>query len=231
MLTSYRYFAIFYPQRNIIRPNIAAIVIAVIWFVPMCIQIPWALYYTSGSYPGYRPDLTFCWPTWTQKFEKGFFLGIVFLTCYLIPLCFMCVCYSMIGIRVWRRNVSGIRGSQAEQNIQKSKVRVVRMLVSLTVIFTFSWLPLYTLNMRSLFGPLLTPDQLKVISMIQPFVQWLGSTNSAINPFIYCYFSKLFRRSILTLVKNICCWSKITRVYESTENGTQTEHKTVATEI
>ena len=94
------------------------------WFVPMCVQLPWALYYhyEEFHFANSQETMLICYPKFTSpEFESGFFLGVVFLTCYLAPLGFLSVCYSMIGLKVWKRNVSGIRGSQTERNIQRSK--------------------------------------------------------------------------------------------------------------
>ncbi len=133
----------------------------------------------------------------------------MFLTCYLVPLCFILTCYSLIGIKVWQRSVGGIRGSRTERNIQKAKVRVVRMLVVVAMFFMLSWLPLYSIRMRILFGPKMTENEREVVRVIIPIAQWLGSANSCINPFIYCYFSVQFRKGILALLKSKSCCKKI----------------------
>ena len=139
----------------------------------------------------------------SQAIEKGFFLSVMFLTCYLIPLCFICVCYSMIGFKVWQRNVTGLRGSQAERNIQRCKIRIVRMLLTVAVVFASFWIPLYAINMRIYFG---APIQNKsMLTIVMPLFQWLGSVTSAVNPFIYCYFSVQFRKYIFELLPEMCC--------------------------
>ena len=208
-----RFFAIFYPQRQFIRANGAVIIITVIWLVPMAIQLPWALYYSQVTYPHnkYQLPLTICYPRFPSKnLERGFFLGAMFIVCYLVPLSFICAFYSLIGLKVWQRNVQGIRGTKAERNIQRSKIRIVRMLVVVAAFFACSWLPLYSIRMRILFGPQLEWDEKKVLMVLQPIAQWLGSANSCVNPFIYCYFSEQFRKGIMALLKSRSCCSKFT---------------------
>lgn len=200
-----RYFAIFYPQRTIIKPEYAAVIISIIWFIPMGIQIPWAVYFQRIEW---RPNaqtssIYLCTAIWTSKvIEKTFFLGIVFLTCYLAPLCFITICYSLIGIKVWKRNVAGIRGTKTERNINRSKIRVVRMLIVVAAVFAFSWLPLYCVRMRIIFGPPVEETEKKIIRIVVPLAQWLGSFNSCVNPLIYCYFSEQFRKGILAVLKS-----------------------------
>ena len=137
-------------------------------------------------------------------------MGVVFLTCYLIPLLFIAVFYLLIGIRVWKRKVAGMRGTRAERNINRSKIKIVRMLMVVFIIFALSWLPLYSLNLRTLFGPQAGSSE-KVIMRryLMPLVQWLGAANSCVNPFIYCYFSANFRKSIVAVIKSRSCCGRI----------------------
>ena len=188
----------------------AMIIISVIWLVPVCIQTPWALFYVQREYEHLMRVV--CLPDFpTKQFERGFFLGVVFLTCYLLPLCLICICYVMVGIKVWKRSVSGIKGTQTEKNIQRSKIRIVRMLITVTVVFAMAWLPLYSIRMRILFGPpMVGMERSIVLQTIVPIAQWLGSATSAVNPVIYCYFSEQFRKSIAAIFKSKSCCSRIT---------------------
>lgn len=179
----------------------------------MCIQVPWALFYNQIEYRTLTAEgvAIICLPQFpTKDFERGFFLGVVFLTCYLVPLFFISVCYSMIGIKVWKRNVSGIRGTKAERNIQRSKIRIVRMLIVVAVFFALSWLALYSIRMRILYGSRLAGAEKKIIqNILFPLAQWFGAANSCVNPFVYCYFSEQFRKGFLALLSNDSCCRKI----------------------
>ena len=125
-----RYLAIFCPQRKIITSQRALIIILVLWLVPMVLQIPWAVYYEQRTFKDQVSQKTVCFPNYpSTDIERGFFLGVVFLTCYVLPLCFISIFYTLIGLKVWRRNVSGIRGSKTKRNIQKQKIRILRMLI------------------------------------------------------------------------------------------------------
>ncbi|ELU16809.1 hypothetical protein CAPTEDRAFT_225192 [Capitella teleta] len=208
-----RYLAIFYPHANIIRPNTAAILIAIIWLVPVCIQVPWAVFYRLEQFP--VPDTEhihrICYAKFPSKqIEKGFFVGGVFLTCYIAPLCVIIIFYSLIGVRVWRRTVSGIKGSKAERNINRAKIRVVRMLIVVAVVFAFFWMPLYATRIHVMFAPKMEEEQLSLVkNTIVPIAQWLGAATSCVNPFIYCYFSLQFRKSIVAMLKNGTCCGRI----------------------
>ena len=129
----------------------------------------------------------------------AFFLAcvtIVFLTCYLLPLACISVFYALIGARVWRRRVGHLAvQSRAAANIRRSKTRLLRMLVTVVVLFAASWLPLYAINLRRMFAdpPGAGSVEKRVLERyVGPLAQWLGASNSCINPFVYCYFSHGF---------------------------------------
>jgi len=114
-----------------------------------------------------------------------FFVNIVR---YIVLFCEYC--------QVYRRRVSGLRrGSRAEQNITRTKTKILRMLVVVFVTFTLSWLPLYSVGLRLLFGldSMSATEKTVLKKYIIPVAQWLGASNSCVNPIIYCYFSSSFR--------------------------------------
>ena len=207
-----RYLAIFYPQTSRISPRTACIMIAIIWLVPMCIFIPWLVVYVEKVFIVQGFPYVQCTAEWSSMdIRKMYILGAVFLTCYLIPLLFIAVFYLLIGIKVWKRNVRGIRGSRAERNINRSKIRILRMLIVVFVMFALSWLPLYAIELRILFGtPPLLSEKILLKNYLLPIAQWLGASNSCVNPFIYCYFSTNFRGSIVQIFRSRTCCGKIT---------------------
>jgi len=76
--------------------------------------------------------------------------------------------------------------------------------------FSLSWLPLYVVGLRLLFS---APDGMSAAERrtlkkyVLPVAQWLGASNSAVNPFIYCYFSVSFRSA----VRQVLCAAPQTR--------------------
>ncbi|XP_056308744.1 neuropeptide FF receptor 2-like, partial [Danio aesculapii] len=68
--------------------------------------------------------------------------------------------------------------------------QIARMVAALVLLFALSWLPMYVTDIwldRELRHP---PDWLL---QTRPFAQWLGLTNSSLNPFCYCFIGDLHR--------------------------------------
>ena len=195
----------------------ARLIILGIWLVAGVIMTPWAIYYQQIAYTS---SIYVCNQVWPSKdLERGYFLGAIFLTCYTIPLVFISVFYTLISCRVWNRNAPGVVSSS--QVIHKSKVKVLKMMIVVVILFAFSWLPLYAVNVRLYFGPPLleTSTEFHLLSqIIMPVAQWLGASNSCVNPIIYCFFSNKFRKGFKDLCVQ-CCHSGGSYPYSNRNNS------------
>ncbi|KAJ8318681.1 hypothetical protein KUTeg_003772 [Tegillarca granosa] len=76
------------------------------------------------------------------------------------------------------------------------------MLAVVVVMFAFSWLPLYVVNFSTIVLEM-DNDSNGINKVIVPLAQWLGSSNSGMNPIIYCFFCKKFRKGFKDLLT--CC--------------------------
>jgi len=140
----------------------ARIIILVIWLFASCIISPWAVYYQQdtsywGSASTPRTPQYICLQKWPSKsLESAYFLVAIFFMCYTIPLVCISVCYAFIGRRVCHREAPGVDETESRGVVYKSKVKVVKMLVIVVVLFALTWLPLYIVNVWLLFGTM--PD-------------------------------------------------------------------------
>ena len=148
------------------------------------------------------------WPT--EDSANIYFVVAHLLMCYLLPLTLISVCYLLIWRRVCRRTLPGEphpHGGLVDLMMHRSKVKVIKMLLVVVVSFALSWLPLYVLVTRIKFGGS-SPSETEetVIHSLLPLAQWLGASNSCVNPILYAFFNRRFRvgfRAILT--SRSCC--------------------------
>lgn len=97
------------------------------------------------------------------------------------------------------------RQEQARINSSDAKLlakrRVIRMLVVVVVLFFVCWLPLYVANTWKAFDP---PSAHRALSgMPISFIHLLSYTSSCVNPFIYCFMNKRFRKAFASTFT--CC--------------------------
>ncbi|KAL8563919.1 hypothetical protein ACOMHN_059349 [Nucella lapillus] len=196
-----RYLAICHVLKIRMTMRMARIILGVVWVVATTIMVPWAVFYQQQTFKLPDQSIPICIQAWPNSRQAGeFFLGAIFLFCYAIPLSFIVCCYFLIGWRVWNRDAPGITTERGV--IQKSKIRVVKMLAVVVLLFALSWLPLYVVNLIVyFFNPGDQTPELRIIhDSVIPVAQWLGTSNSCMNPLVYCLFSKRIRERIRLMV-------------------------------
>ena len=115
-----------------------------------------------------------------------------------------------------RRDAPGIQAT-GRLVVYKSKVKVLKMLAVIVFLFALSWLPLYAVFLRLYFGGDVSPEARETIfSIILPISQWLGSSNSGVNPIIYCFFSKKYRHGFKHILN--CRFRRLPLVRQNTTN-------------
>lgn len=215
--------ATFHPLTSKMTSRSAAVVIGILWSVPALLFVPWVFVYRQVVFTVGPYRLIACHQSWNdQRHRLAFTVAVVFFTCYLLPLILIGIFCLMIGIRVWQRRVRGIAaGSRTDVRMNRSKSRVLVMLAVVFAVFAVSWLPLYCANFYVLVrGADLTIGQKQALKhYFVPVAQWLGASNSCVNPFIYCCFSQNFRRCFAEIVSNLRRWR--------TSNGTSKSVKSI----
>lgn len=209
--------------------KVARLVILFIWLFAVVVMFPWLIFYRQHDVSTSLQTMFICGQFWPKvSLMKGYFLGVIFLTCYTTPLLLISLFYGLISCRVWNRDSAGGVGAlgattttiAASSIIYRSKVKVLKMLMVVVVLFAFSWLPLYGVHMRLYFGrPMVDGgEEFDVFTRtIVPIAQWLGSSNSCVNPIVYCLFSKKYRLGITRIV--CCCASPSTTTTIGTFSG------------
>lgn len=188
-----------------ISKQMCKITIFIIWIVAFSIMIPWAIYFQLIIYSTKYQTFPLCYENWpSEANKKYYFLGAIFLCCYSVPLVLIVACYLLIGVRVWRRRAPGEKNSSLGV-VHKSKVKAVKMLAIVVVLFAFSWLPLYVIRLTNFYGGSSDKSVERIVNeIINPIAQWLGSSNSGMNPIIYCFFSTRYRSGFKDAITSCC---------------------------
>ncbi|XP_067144390.1 neuropeptide SIFamide receptor-like [Centruroides vittatus] len=203
-----RFLAICYPLKWQLTRRSARKMIIVIWIFSLLITLPWAIYFRQSPIHSSAPDIQICSEIWPHyQSERLYFLIANLCLSYILPLCLITACYVAIWCRVWNRSIPGEAKAANKDIVQRSKLKVVKMMLVVVVIFILSWLPLYIIFARIKLGGPIDEDswQEKVILIAAPIAQWLGASNSCINPVLYAYFNHKFRRGFVAIIKSRRC--------------------------
>jgi hypothetical protein len=203
----HRFLAIWYPLKCQITKRRARILILIIWMIALTTTIPWALFFDLVSIFHNNPDIQLCLEVWPPGLDGDlYFLLANLLLCYVMPTIMISLCYILIWVRVARRHIpSDTKDAQIERMQQKSKVKVVKMLVAVVILFVLSWLPLYAIFARIKLGGDLSEWEEEILPIATPIAQWLGASNSCINPVLYAFFNKKYRRGFMAILKSRKC--------------------------
>lgn len=192
------------------------LLILLIWFVALLTTLPWLFTFQITLFPE-TGLLPYCHETWNNKIlEKIYYIVVHVLICYIVPLILIIIFNSIIWQSVVDRQNPQSHNTTANTNVQHmhrvTRLRVFKMLASLTLAFFLCWLPLYVIMTRiKFFGDLnQAPEwEQELIHILVPISQLLGSCNSCVNPVLYAWLNKKFRETLKSLLPsfpfNWCC--------------------------
>lgn len=138
--------------------------------------------------------------TWDPPFDEAkaprdYTIALFFLL-YALPLTVIASLYSVIMMKLWRRQAPGQELSSNQENKDKTNRKVLKMLVTVVIVFALSWLPLYV-RMFVMFAE--SVRYICGLPYAMDFVTlYLGHANSAVNPYIYVIFNENYRRGFRT---------------------------------
>ena len=186
-----RYFAVFFPLKMGTTKSLSTLTIVIIWLVSTVTASP--MLYAMRVIE--KPDGTLhCIEDWTPAFDSKkshrnytiFLLTIL----YAIPLVAVTMLYTAVVRKVWKRQVPGNITAPNQSVELVTKKRVLRMLITIVIVFGLCWLPYYTyLALLSIIHGC-PPEYVSFLGL------FLGHANSAINPCIYAIFNKECRASL-----------------------------------
>lgn len=113
---------------------------------------------------------------------------------YCLPVTFNLTISFLTSRRLWGGKKSTFsdldpRSQALHTSRLKTRQKIAKMVVCLVLLFAVSWLPLYLVD-------LWIDCQHQPASWLlqtRPFAQWLGLTNSSLNPICYCFIGDLYR--------------------------------------
>lgn len=212
----FRFLAIWWPLKCQITKKRAKTIILCIWFVALTTTVPWALYFDLVVIFSDVPSIQLCIEVWPEPTNGSlYFLTANLFFCYIFPMILITMCYVLIYIKVWKRDIpTDTKDAQMKNMQQKSKVKVIKMLIAVVILFVISWLPLYAIFARIKLGGEIEPWEEEILPIATPVAQWLGASNSCINPVLYAFFNKKYRKGFVAIIKSRRCCGRL-RYYET----------------
>ncbi|XP_078105774.1 neuropeptide FF receptor 1 like 2 [Sander vitreus] len=224
-----RFRCIVYPLQPKPTVLVAKAAIVLIWVLAVVIMCPTAVALTMEEVPfhymvynddfNHTSPLYTCYENFANPQMRKVYTAVLFVLIYLVPLTVITLMYGSIGGKLCSSVVANIEPKLANARVQvggrragqpmisQKKIKVIKMLILVALLFMLSWLPLWTLMMMADYAGF-DRDQLDLLtSYIFPFAHWLAFSNSSVNPIIYGYYNENFRRGFQAVCKSrpFCC--------------------------
>ena len=117
---------------------------------------------------------------------------------YVLPITIVSIVYAKISDKLQKRLIRRQRLTQLECQ-QKRQLNLIRrthtMLVSVSLVFGLSWLPLNLLNVISDFNPLFSHDD-QLFRIIFAICHLIGCSSACSNPILYGFLNENFRKEM-----------------------------------
>lgn len=228
LIIPFRFRCVVYPFQPKLTLLVAKVTIAMIWVLALVIMCPSAVTLTvehvkhhfmvhnldyNHTYP-----LLSCFENWADPHMRKVYTTVLFAHIYLIPLTVITLMYGRVGIKLYTTSVMSGNEQQdshegqntARPLISHKKIKVIKMLIVVGILFMLSWLPLWILMLLTDYGGL-EQEELEFLSgYVFPFAHWLAFSNSSVNPIIYGYYNENFKRGFQAMCRahswRCCCW-------------------------
>ncbi|XP_066405462.1 neuropeptide FF receptor 2 isoform X2 [Molothrus aeneus] len=211
-----RFRCIVHPFKPKLTVPAAVATIAVIWALAVAIMCPSAallrlrqekrFQLLLGTDNATRP-VFWCREEWPEPAMRKAYTTVLFANIYLAPLALIALLYARIGVSLCHAAVpaAGKRGREQQRGAWRRKRKAIHTLVLVTLLFALSWLPLWSLMLLSDYGSL-SDVQLRLINVyIYPLAHWLAFSNSSVNPIIYGFCNRSFRRGFQAALRLQLC--------------------------
>ena len=203
-----RFYAIFFPlkERFFRKPKVLS---AIIWILSSVLMIPYVVMCQVRHHPS--DNVHYCEQVWPWADQNDFTLKetyrvlrrfhiCVFVMIYALPLFLTIVVYLLICRKLWLRKIPGNVTDSNRTTAEKSKRKVVRLLVVICVVFALCWFPVYVNH----YFWYVQHDQAHRLPVEVQFVfNWLAHAKSALNPCLYILLNEKFRIEISAILA--CC--------------------------
>ncbi|XP_020905365.1 thyrotropin-releasing hormone receptor-like [Exaiptasia diaphana] len=146
----------------------------------------------------YDPSLGFCASEWPAEYSFKVYALLSLIVLGIIPITTMSVLYSRVVYALWvNREVTQVNNLESER---KRRMKATKMVLTVSVIYTLSWVPELTIFVVAAYAPSLMDS-----TVIYPASVAMVTLNSAVNPIIYTLHGERFR---YFLKKLVCCCTK-----------------------
>ncbi|GIY52048.1 QRFP-like peptide receptor [Caerostris darwini] len=206
-----RYLVICHPiafRKHLYRRHVGWSILLV-WLLALLLFVPVLVVRKAHGvilHAGTSRELSFvyCVEDWSSSGAREGFAFATFTLVFVLPGATMAAAYCRIGVRLCGGGSASLNRSEGRagkqsvtfriQNITERRKLVAKRFLILTTVFAVCWVPY---NIATLLLDFQVSGNMDAhLSVFLPFGLYLGHVNSAINPLLYCWVNKRFRKCV-----------------------------------
>ncbi|XP_066304233.1 neuropeptide FF receptor 2-like [Branchiostoma lanceolatum] len=191
-----RYKAIVFPMEDRMSLKRMWQIVGGIWVCGIVIMLPQVFVLQVVSYgPSADNTVSACIEIWPLDTYRQVYTAALVSLVYVLPLLVISYLYCRVMYKLSSTPSSaGQRPTQFA--VSRKRVKVLKMLITVVVLFALSWLPLYTCWMMNEFADLALWQRAIISHYIYPIGHWLAYSNSCANPIVYGFFNSNIRKNL-----------------------------------
>ncbi|XP_026682517.1 substance-K receptor-like [Diaphorina citri] len=192
-----RYKAIVHPFDSRMKRYQSRYVMVGIWIMALCISSVQLIVSKTRSFT-YDGEMHHeCVEMWPEERHGQIYTAFIFTFTFAIPLLGLAYTYSIIAWKLWWRSAPGNADPCRDLHQLNAKIKVVKMLVTIVVMFALCWLPLqlflFLFYFLPDFGVQHNDTAWQIYALSYFACHWMANANSCVNPLVYCFMSDNFR--------------------------------------
>ncbi|XP_026666459.1 RYamide receptor-like isoform X2 [Ceratina calcarata] len=189
-----------WPLKPRLSKRQAQLLILAVWILAMVISLPIAvvskLSQPSTQYE--RCNQYICEEVWPSLENKYYYSIALLVLQYMVPITVLVFTYTSIAVMVWGKRPPGEAENVRDQRMARSKRKMVKMMMTVVIVFTICWLPFNILIL--LMDNNETLGSWVGLPFVWMLLHWLAMSHSCYNPVIYCWMNARFRTGFITAI-------------------------------
>ncbi|XP_021002527.1 RYamide receptor-like [Parasteatoda tepidariorum] len=208
-----RYYAIMYPLSLRWTKSRGPLIMGFIWISAFGLSSFQLIHGKAEKITYDGEEFYDCTEVW-DELDGKIYTMVIFVITFLLPMLILTFTYTSIGLKMWRHTSPGNADATRDHQQLMAKMKVVKMMATVVVLFAVCWLPIQIFSLLIYFSQssVMPETSSDFVHFITAFFtcHWLSMANSFANPIIYCFMSDNFRTDLKQL---LFCWCCTTRTH------------------
>jgi neuropeptide Y receptor len=216
-----RYQVIVYPTRENLQKLGAVVILTCIWVAAIILASPMFFWRTLKHHDIHLPSIgieyiAYCLEEWPVEHGRAYYSLFSLVVQYVLPIITVSVAYSRICRKLRYRYVNSSavgsssknKGCTVSSNRRKPKddkrmKRTNSLLVSISLIFCISWLPLNIFNLAVDYWNPFGEDR-QTMMIWYAVCHMMGMSSACSNPLLYGWLNDNFRKEFKEILASVC---------------------------